>query len=327
MGALKKKRHEDFARGLADGLNQREAYERAGYSGKASASAASHLVNRNPCILARADELRQIYAEAEKNAAPLRAGKPELTRQWVIEQLRTIAERCLQAQPVTDRTGALTGEYKFDAANARGALQLLGQDLGMFVERKEVGSPGAFATVEERRAAENRLKLKMVRLGMAKPLRLVGSGSAVPVENSTDNATEAQQVSESRQSEQSVEISTPEVEAPDQTGEPEPEAPSTLAERDLAPLPPGILEPIKDQPDPASVERLKPAPGVAVCAIPGWGHRPPEPAIPKPPLQPLVDPGPGPDRAAYRDELRRRQNLDVRYGTPNTCDRHGHPLK
>ncbi|HAR45705.1 MAG TPA: hypothetical protein DCS05_05900, partial [Nitrospiraceae bacterium] len=154
MGALKKKRHEDFARGLADGLNQREAFERAGYSGKAAASAASHLLNRNPCILARVDELRAIRAEAEKNAASLRAGKTDLTRQWVIGQLRTIAERCMQAQPVTDRTGALTGEYKFDAANARGALQLLGQDLGMFVERKEVGQPGAFATVEERREAE-----------------------------------------------------------------------------------------------------------------------------------------------------------------------------
>lgn len=244
MGPLKTKRHEDFARGLASGLNQREAFERAGYSGKSAASAASHLLKRNPCILTRVDELRQICAEAERNAASLRAGKVDLTRQWVIDQLRSIVERCMQGAPATDKAGIPIGEFRFEANPANRALELLGKELGMFVDRKEIGPPGSFKTPEERRAAELRVKAKMVKLGLA---RVVGSGSMVGAK--AGEAAIPKGVENSRQ----CELCTPRTEA-----DPEPTN-STSPDPDPAPIPPGILEPHHDELDPVGIDRLKPA--------------------------------------------------------------------
>ena len=324
MPSLDNLKHETIARRLAAGDNQTKALIAAGYSAKSASQTAVGVLKKNPAIRQRCEEIRAATRAMEERFNASREGKKEITRAYVRGTLQEVAERCMQHDPVLVK-GIPTGEYQFDAAGATRAVELLGRDLGMFVERKEIGTPGAFASIEERREAERLLKLKMVKLGMARPMRLVGSSSAATVENSTpvdcrDSDTKT-----------IVDIPTPEIEAPDQTGDSEPEAPSTLAERDLAPLPPGILEPIKDQPDPASVERLKPVPAVATQAVqavqkvPGWGRKPYEPPVPRPPLGP--DPGPGPERGAWRAEMRRRANLDVRDGTPNTCDRHGHPLK
>jgi hypothetical protein len=307
----------------------------AGYSALTAQKNASTMLKANPAIRQRCEEILAARNAIEDRLAAHIAERKGYDKQFVRLGLQDVYARCMQADPATDRKGVPTGMYEFDAANALRALEDMGKDLSMFVDRKEIGPPGAFASIEERKEAEHRVKSKMVRLGLA---RVVGAGSMVGkapgdaalesgVEIPTVNATEVQQVSESRQSEGGVEISTPlvnevEPELAEAAIEPEP-----AAEDDPAPLPPGILEPVAGEPDPTSVERLKPAPGVAVCAIPGWGRRPPDPPKPKVPLQPLVDPGPGPDRAAYRAELRRRENLDVRYGTPNTRDRNGHPLK
>lgn len=321
MPRLDNSKHEIIAQRLAEGDTQTKALIAAGYSAKSAGQTAVGVLKKNPAIRQRCAEIRAAKQAIEDRFNASREGKKEITRSYVRGTLQEVAERCMQHEPILVK-GIPTGEYSFDAAGATRAVELLGKDLGMFVERKEIGLPGSFASVEERKAAEQRLKLKMVRLGMARPARLIGSGTAV----------------ETPTVEPVVENSTTEVEAPDQTGEPEPEAPSTEAERDLAPLPPGILEPDRDQPDPVMADRLKPAPVVAskpveistqevqaVQKIPGWGRKPYEPPAPRPPLGP--DPGPGPERGAWRNELRRRANLDVRDGTPNTRDRHGHPLK
>ncbi len=42
----------------------------------------------------------------------------------------------MQAEPVLDRKGAPTGEYKFDSAGANRSLELLGKELGMFGEKR-----------------------------------------------------------------------------------------------------------------------------------------------------------------------------------------------
>lgn len=84
-------------------------------------------------------------------------------RQWVLERLMTVAERTMQAKPVLDRkgdpvmvetpSGGLAPAFVFDASGANRALELVGKELGMFVERKEVGKPGEFdeLTTEQKR--------------------------------------------------------------------------------------------------------------------------------------------------------------------------------
>lgn len=126
MTALQNQKHERFAQGLAKGLTADEAYQAAGYS--ENRGNASRLKS-NENILKRVDELQ------ERVVADIL-----LTREWVIEQL------------IDNVRQAKSGD-KLDGSTANKALELLGKELGMFIERKEVGKPGEFdnMTVEQKR--------------------------------------------------------------------------------------------------------------------------------------------------------------------------------
>ncbi|MNW10683.1 Terminase small subunit [compost metagenome] len=67
-----------------------------------------------------------------------RAEKSEVNAQWVLDRLVQLAERCMQAEPVTDRDGSPTGEYRFDSSGANKALENIGKHLGMFKDKLEV---------------------------------------------------------------------------------------------------------------------------------------------------------------------------------------------
>jgi hypothetical protein len=86
-----------------------------------------------------------------------------LSKSWVLEKLRSNAERAMQAEPVLDREGHPTGVYKYDGSVANRALELIGKELGMFVERKESGRPGDFATM-----AKEELNRRLVDLLVAR---------------------------------------------------------------------------------------------------------------------------------------------------------------
>jgi phage terminase small subunit len=108
-----------------------QAAVRAGYSEK-TAYAIGHENLSKPDIAA---------AIAEAQAA--RAKRTELSQEWVTNNLREVAERCLQHQPVV-RGGEETGEFTFNAVGATRALELLGRHLGMFKDRIEhTGANGA----------------------------------------------------------------------------------------------------------------------------------------------------------------------------------------
>lgn len=55
-----------------------------------------------------------------------------VSRRWVIERLRDVALRCMQGEPVRDRDGNETGEWKFDSGGANRALELIGKHLKLF---------------------------------------------------------------------------------------------------------------------------------------------------------------------------------------------------
>jgi phage terminase small subunit len=58
-------------------------------------------------------------------------------------------DRAMEAEPVLDPKGNPTGEYKYNGNVANRALELLGKEIGMFVDRKEVGGPGAFSELND----------------------------------------------------------------------------------------------------------------------------------------------------------------------------------
>ena len=68
------------------------------------------------------------------------AEKAQINAQWVLEQAVKVHERCMQAEPIIDKEGGPTGEYKFEHSGANKALEIIGKhiDVQAFLERKEV---------------------------------------------------------------------------------------------------------------------------------------------------------------------------------------------
>ena len=127
---LKNQKHEHFAQLIAKGnITKREAANTAGYSEKGAHVEATRLL-KNPKIQARIAELTERKAEKVITTAAI-------TKAWVLEELRENAERCLQRKPILDRNGQEV--WAFDAPGANRALELIGKELGMFVERKVIG--------------------------------------------------------------------------------------------------------------------------------------------------------------------------------------------
>lgn len=122
MPVLDNARHEAFAHGLAKGLSAAEAYIRAGY--RDSRSSASRL-STNANIASRVLELQQKAADGVV-----------IDKQWVIGKLVENVERAMQAEEIV-REGKGTGEYRYDGSVANKALELLGKEIGMFVDRSE----------------------------------------------------------------------------------------------------------------------------------------------------------------------------------------------
>ena len=86
-------------------------------------------------------EREHIHAEGTAKAIE----KVALTQEWVLTRLMENAERALQHVAVLDKERKPTGEYRYDGSVANRALELLGKQQGMFIDRHEVGQPNEFA--------------------------------------------------------------------------------------------------------------------------------------------------------------------------------------
>lgn len=64
--------------------------------------------------------------------------KISIDKSWVIEKLVTIVGMGMQAEAVIDNNGEVSGEYKQNLAASNKALELVGKEFGMFVEKKEI---------------------------------------------------------------------------------------------------------------------------------------------------------------------------------------------
>lgn len=116
--------------------NATQAAIRAGYS-KKTAHVTGHENLKKP-------EIAQALAK-ERDA---RTERTRADQDWVITRLMSVAERSLQAEQVTDKSGhpvlvqtengEMAPAYGFNAAGANKALELLGRNLGMFTDKHEV---------------------------------------------------------------------------------------------------------------------------------------------------------------------------------------------
>jgi phage terminase small subunit len=132
MPILSNPRHERFAQEFANGVSATEAYERAGF---ARNRVSAHRLKQKPNIGERVSELLKQREHINAQATAKAIEKTALTKEWVIARLIENANRAMQNVPVLDRNGRPTGEYRYEGQVANKALELLGKEIGMFVDR------------------------------------------------------------------------------------------------------------------------------------------------------------------------------------------------
>ena len=82
--------------------------------------------------------------------------------QWIIERFVTIAERCMQIEPVYDRKGRPIGQFKFEPQAALKSLEMLGRTMAMFKDKVEVAH-------EMAAFSESELDARIAKLAQAHP--------------------------------------------------------------------------------------------------------------------------------------------------------------
>lgn len=123
-------KHEAFAAACARGMYPTDAAKEVGYSVKRAKVTGSELMNR-PEIAARVSELSELVTARAVSEAGI-------SKAWVISQLVENVAMAKQGQPVMDTEGNPTGKCKINLPAANRALELIGKELGMFVDRSEV---------------------------------------------------------------------------------------------------------------------------------------------------------------------------------------------
>lgn len=113
-------------------LNATQAAIRAGYSEKTAYSIGDENLKK-PEI-----------AQAIQAAMNSRSKRTQVDADYVLRTIVDTIERCKQAEPVRDREGNETGEYKFEPSAVLKGAELLGKHLKMFTDKTEItGKDGA----------------------------------------------------------------------------------------------------------------------------------------------------------------------------------------
>jgi len=122
-------------------LNATQSAIRAGYSEKTAKQIGTENLSK-PVLSEYIAELKAKRSESTAiNAA------------WVLRQAVKVHERCMQAEPVIDKEGGPTGEYKFEHSGANKALEIIGKhvDVQAFTENVKLNADIAVTqTLEER---------------------------------------------------------------------------------------------------------------------------------------------------------------------------------
>ncbi len=147
MASLENNRWELFCQYHAKGEMAARAAKMAGFTERSSEATASRLL-RNHKIAARMDELRAEQLSSHTEATKKIIEDVMVDKAYVMRSLKSVAERCMQTEPILDMDGGvvfvetpdglMAPAYSFDSRGAVAALVPLGKELGMFVDRKEV---------------------------------------------------------------------------------------------------------------------------------------------------------------------------------------------
>lgn len=123
-------------------FNATRAALTAGYSQKTAAKIGSENLIK--------PEIQKAISLAQQK----RSERTEITQDYVLSTIQQTIERCKQAEPVFNKDGEETGEYKFDSNAVLKGCDLLGKHLGMFKDKVELSGPdGGPVQIDEGTAA------------------------------------------------------------------------------------------------------------------------------------------------------------------------------
>jgi phage terminase small subunit len=177
-GPLKNPKHESFVRNIVKGMSQREAYVAAGYTAK-SGDVADAAASRLLADVRVGHRLRELQEKVTERAIE----KAAVTKEQVLAELVKIGfanmldyvrvqegtgDAYVDLSKMTREQAAAIGEVvveeytegkgesardvkrvKFKLLDKKGALVDIGRELGMFINRTELGGPGDFAKMTD----------------------------------------------------------------------------------------------------------------------------------------------------------------------------------
>ena len=129
MAVLKNPRHEQFVQLIAAGVSHGKAYTCAGFSSSNPDSTGKRLL-KTVQIQQRLNEIQNLAAQSKMQQAAV-------DRNWVLAMLRLNVERSMKLVTPLDEKGNPVGEFKYEGSVANRALELLGKELGLFIDRSE----------------------------------------------------------------------------------------------------------------------------------------------------------------------------------------------
>ena len=166
MPLLKNPKHEIFAQERVRGATQGVAAVAAGYSERTARTTGSK-IEKCPSVRARIEELRA-QADRKRAVQAKRQGEDiidalAMDKGWVLERLRRVFQEAMD-------NGQL--------AAANRSLELIGKEMGMFVDRKHVTTdPGAGMGKEELLEAIQGIDKQLAEMGV-RPMIDVTPGQA-----------------------------------------------------------------------------------------------------------------------------------------------------
>lgn len=117
-------KQEMFCKEYLIDLNATQAAIRAGYSEKT----AKTIAGQNLSKLAISERIQELMNG--------RAKKVEITSEWVLESLKSVADKCMGIEPIKGSKGE--DVYKFDSAGANKSLELIGKHHKLFTDKIDV---------------------------------------------------------------------------------------------------------------------------------------------------------------------------------------------
>lgn len=143
MGVLTNPKYEYFAQEVAKGINCSEAYQKAGFKEHPTNG---YRLKNSERIRSRIEEILNKREEKFLRADVQAANAAAVDRKWVLQELIGLAS---EARNAGDRGAA-----------AR-SLELVGKEMGMFIQRTEIGAPGDFANLDSNNAILDAVALEL----------------------------------------------------------------------------------------------------------------------------------------------------------------------